>query len=550
MTSPEPRRHRIPLFAALVSWLVICVLTSRSAPGLHYYDPVMQLSALVQHVGGDSPAWNALVRTGPADLAADHVERIGWWAPALPLSVWPGLASGLSLGQAIHMVFALVLLAGACGWALWLRRFPLPLAWMTILAALLPWLRPATSGLFRFSGDFLAWCAAPWLFIVMLTAWRELGSEKPRTTLIGLCGLAIGSSYLVKYSLFVVAAAGLVVLAARALRRGRLLPIFLLSSAMALCPVVLKIHLVFGGAGDPLGAALPKAPLIQDLGFALANPILALADAGFLAFFALVHPGIGMLGGHDQSMLIWVGLPGAAVLAWLVRDRLRSPQPDAVKFPLLVLPVFSLLMLALWRTSDVAQDARLFTPVAQASLPAVLALGLSAWSERVLARKAALMFFGAAYVAIPLGAGATYAAAKLAVSADSPAPNGLNLPALPGSPADWAPELSSLDTADTLWIADAPEAAFFVPGRFHPILGGNSIGEDLRNIYSPPVNLSAWKTSRPLTLRYLGSENSDQPHALLLSLKSVSPWTKQVLAGGLAVWSATWSPPSESSPRR
>jgi hypothetical protein len=544
----NPRTTRVVL-CALCSWMLLCVVTWRVPVSLHFYDPVIQLLALQQHQRGESPAWNVLRRVDPADLSKDRLETIGWWPPAIPALAGPLTAAGLSLGDALRLVVIVGGVLGTVGWALWWTRFSLPGPWLFALAALVPWLRPASAGFFRFSGDTLAFFAAPWVFLGLLSLAPRLAAGRGSFAGPGLAGVVLGLSCLVKYSLAVVMVAaflsmGLIALSRSAAPRRTLARLAVLGLALLVVPLSLKAFSMIQGGSDPTGHVAPDNRTWSTALHVVANPALGLADAssplsGLLSQFGFMNnlPAAGQLA--------WMGVPGGLLLLFLVfQNRPSAGRAPHETFALFTVPVFTALMIGLWFVSDAARDTRLFIPVTFAALPAVIVTGkdLVARSRPVL--RATLLCAALAYIVLPLSYGPFFVAAKIIGARDvrTASPH-VHLPSLKVSDeAALLAELAPFSSPRALWIVTDPEIALALPGRVITERSGRSIGEDLGHVYRPPADLSGWRTTEPLELLVL-ADASDSPPALPASIPGIRPWSAHSLADGCkTLWTARLDP--------
>ena len=539
---------------ALLSWTLLCVVTSRTPQGLHFYDPVVQLEALQQHQRGETPAWNVRHRVDPSDLSHDLVETVGWWPPAIPALVAPFTASGVSIGHAVRLVVILAGALGVVGWALWLARFPLPPVWIFALAALLPWTRHAGSAFFRFSGDNLAFAAAPWVFLALAALIERLRSGRATGPSFAAAGLVLGFSGWVKYSLAVAVGTAFVATAWIAWssvtdRRRAWAPVLVLGLALALAPAALKLYNTQGGASDPVGHSAPdnRSPITAL--FVLANPVLGLADAASPYYQVLVQNPLPLLKPQNHSILAWVGLPGGLLLAALLfRAGGLGQRPPAEALALVTLSVFAVVMAGLWLVTDATRDTRLFMPVTVAALPAVLVLARAAWTTARRPVRAALLASAFIYLVIPLAYGPAYVATKVAGSRHI-VPPALDL-SLPSLEADdqraLLEKLAAYAAPDALWIVPNPEIALALPGRVITPSAGRSIAGDMANVYRAPASLAHWRTSSPLALRVL-SDRADAPPARIATIPGATGWESHPLAiNRLVLWTATLSPVSHS----
>lgn len=534
---------------ALCSWAVLCTLVWRTPVSLHFYDPVIQLRALQQYQRGDSPAWNVLRRVDPADLSKDLLEPVGWWPPAIPALVAPFAAAGCSLGTALRLVVIITGAAGAVGWALWWTRFALPKAWLFTLALLVPWLRPSSAGFFRFSGDNLAFAAAPWVFLGLLALVEHLRSERIGIAPLVLSGLAIGLAGAVKYSLAVAVIAAFLATACivwmqSATRLRTSWKLAVLGFALLVVPIALKLCYHSQGASDPTGHSAPDNRTWSTALYAIANPALGLADAASPFYFVFVQShALGSL--SIANILAWTGLPGGLLLLWLLLKEIspaRQTSPEALA--LLGLSFFTLLMIGLWFVSDATRDTRIFLPVTCAALPAVMLGGKRIFARTRPALRPFLLVAAGIYLVLPLAYGPVFVAAKIAGARNIiTTPSGLHLPTL--GVADQSAlvgQLNAFATSDAVWIVPDPEIFLALPGRLITPLSGRSIGGDLANIYEPTGNLSHWRTRKSVELRVLSDESATPP-AFAASIPGATGWLAHSLAGGQkTLWTARLEP--------
>jgi len=538
---------------ALLSWTLLCVVTWRTPQGLHFYDPVMQLEALQQHQRSETPASNVRHRVDPSDLSHDLAETVGWWPPSIPALVAPFTALGLSIGHAVRLVVILTGFIGVVGWALWWACFPLPPSWIFTLAALVPWTRHACSAFFRFSGDNLAFAAAPWIFLALAALLGRLRAGRATIAIFAVAGLVLGFSSWIKYSLAVAVGATLFATAWIAWssvsdRRRAFYPLLVLGLSLAVAPAALKIYNARGGAIDSIGHSAPDNRQPITALFVLANPALGLADAASPYYQVLVQGHLPHLKPMNHSVLAWVGLPGGLLLAALLfRSGGLTRRPAAEALALVTLPVFTIFMAGLWLVSDATRDTRLFMPVTVAALPAVLVLSRSSWPSARKPLRAALLAAAFLYLLVPLAYGPAYAAAKIAESRRIvTGPLGLSLPSLEvADQRALLEKLSAFSSPDALWIVPNPELALALPGRVITPLAGRSIAEDLANVYRAPATLAHWRTSAPLALRVL-TDRTDALPARIATIAGATGWKPHVLAGEHAVlWTAALAPFSD-----
>jgi hypothetical protein len=544
------RLHAQVIFCALCSWTLLCFVTARSPVSLHFYDPVIQLRALQQHQRGETPAWNILRRVDPADLSRDRLETVAWWPPAIPALAGPLMSAGLSLGAALRWVVIVTGAVGAVGWAVWWTRFPLPRLWLFTLAVFVPWLRPSSAGFFRFSGDNLAVCAAPWLFLGMLAIANRLISGRIQSGTLAFSGLVLGLSALVKYSLAVVTVSAFLALAGlvwsrSTTRRRTLVQLAVLGLGLLVVPLAIKTVGVLQGAGDPGAHLAPDNRTWPTPFYALANPVLGLTDAGSpirLVLTKLEALPINL----TANPLAWIGLPGAILLIFLYRHCLTNvrSRSTAEVFALLAPPVFSILMLVIWFLSDAARDVRLFIPVTFAALPAVILPGMDLLNRSTGVFRFSLLAGAVGYVVLPLFYGPFFVGAKIAGARNvNPAALGVHLPTLGvDDEAALLNEMATWSSPDAVWIVPDYEISLALPGRFITPLSGRSIAQDLDHVYVAPASLSNWQTSAPVTLLAL-ADPGDDPPALVASIPGKHHWAAHPLSGGRKIlWTARLEP--------
>jgi hypothetical protein len=512
-----------PWLAAASACLLVAVVGLRPQ-GLHFYDPVIQLLALRQWLSGTSTSANLLIRVDPADVTHNVAEWLSWWPPSLQLLAAPMASHGLALGTAVRVIFSTAVITGAIGWALWLRRFALPAAWLCAIVVAFPWLRHASENAFRYSAEILSFACAPWLLLLILRlpALVRLGSARAHAMLTA-AGLVLGTAYGVKYSLFVFVFSGLAYVAwetragwlAPGRRSRTLAALAVLLAGSAIVPIGLRMLNTAHGSIDPVSSGPRHVFAAFDLLCAVANPALAAADAQGPLFHALVFPGWAMAANvrgafGDTNPVVWIGLP-AGILLWILLWRfwhgeVRTDDP-AGRAATVILAVNVVALLVLWQIADVDQNPRHVAPASLAVLPLALREGIRWWRVARTTIRVVLTFAVIAFVVAPLSYGFAYVTLKIHGIAATyrPASSGLLTPTL--SAQDSAAVVAAASkywTTDSVWLVENPEMALELPGRWMLAYGDRSVGRELqrlsRAVWRQPGDLT---TSRPIRLLLL-----------------------------------------------
>ncbi len=562
------RSARWAPWVALASAALLLVAVAGRPQGLHFYDQALQATALRQWDRDVSPNLNTLVRVDPADLTRDLPEWLAWWPPSLQVLAAPLLAAGFTIGPALRIVFGLSLLVGAAGWACWMRRFPLPGAWVYFMAASLPWLRVAAENAFRYSAEILSFALAPWLLlaVVRLPALVVAGTTCAATQLAAI-GLLLGASYLAKYSLFVFTISALLFVGwdqrrawcAAPHRVASLVGLVVLATATFLLPLAWRGLNAHHGSGDPTSFAAGHAFDPLDLVYAVANPALALADAQGPLFHAFVFPGILRPPVHllelpaGSALLAWIGLPAGGFLAWLLFRAARQTDCDfSGRLAAGLLALNTLALLLLWQCAEVDRSARHFTPAALAALPLAVHDGLRAWQRTGVQGRVVLAGLASAFVVGPMIYGFVYVGTKVAtIPADyRTGQSGLYLPRL--SLTDVSATLAAARpfwNEKSVWLVEDPEMALELPGRSMVIYGDRDVGHELRRLADTWRRPGDLATSRPMRLLLLlqrrGGTDQERTDlaATAAAIGPVTAWQRVDLpAGNCTLWVATLSP--------
>jgi hypothetical protein len=210
MLDSLPLTRRItPLFAErsqpywlLLALLGVAFLAATLAPYRVDVDTGFQLRSLQQWAHGESPNPGTLRLPDPHDLSRDALIWSTWWPPGFPFLYSPLAAAGLSLATTLRITSFLLCLAGSLGWLRLANLFALPRAARLLYAVSLAAYAATVGGAATLPwADILSYAFAPWLAALAL---RQAEGETSYLRLL-LAGLALGSSYWLKYTLFVMA---------------------------------------------------------------------------------------------------------------------------------------------------------------------------------------------------------------------------------------------------------------------------------------------------------------------------------------------------------
>ncbi|MBF0424957.1 MAG: hypothetical protein HQL66_03945 [Magnetococcales bacterium] len=558
---------------ALVSVLLEGMLVARTPQGLTF-DPAPQILALRQYRAGQSPSPNHVMVADPQDLSRDQAQWISVRPPGTQLLVWPFLALGANIGEAVRGVVLLCLLAGGVGWALWFGLFQLPARLLLPTVFLLPWMRYAGNNLIWYQTELLLFAIAPWL---LLGGWGVVnlpGASRRRWLLAVTLGFGCGLAYIFKSSgAFLVAGilAYLLTLAfverlaasRRSARRlfpsdpaGKgageggvgdnadpasthtLLP-FAMLTALASLPLFLAWSILNHKASghvstfDQYMAArgLTWPTVIHLLGY----PALAMGSAGEMLKFLLLNQYHKVLYGHPYGAE-WVsllGIPGSLFLyASLPR---RDTWRGAGGLAATVLVITLLGLAVVWSHADIGYEVRYVTVSALALTPVLLQVGWRIWRRESTRRatRAILVFCGMLYLWGALGYGVISLVGKVVTipAGYQTGVSGTYNPFLASAafPRDIVREVSAgFDPTHDLWVVATPNAVLDLPGRGLIISDWESTS-DLRQLH--------FATSRSLTLHALiakEDEANDKGPAIRSAFTGVVRWEHIPLAGSLS----------------
>jgi hypothetical protein len=395
---------------AALSLVLVLLLTWRVPQGVHE-DQAKQLRALREHVSGVSPTINDMVQPDETDLSRDRRTWIVWWSPGTQLLVYPGFAAGLSLGASVRVVSVLCLILGVIGWLRWFGCFDLPRGVMMGTAVLLPFLHSFSDNLYLYLQDFANIAVTPWLLLMVLALAMR---EGPLPAWFG-AGLALGLTYVIKYSFVFVGLSCVVFLVITQWRR---LPrACLLVTGFAIPVIVLSsLNRHFGGAVN--SAALLRGGSRAhpgDLVALIGDPPMAAAGAGAIVDkLERARPALRLAGNLLPACF---GVAGGIVLLWLVVRTARSEQLRATMAARLAIVVFVgtlVLIDAVWMLSPTAADYvwRYLIQSTLAILPVAYVAGADAWRRGGVAPRVILAGAVTLYLAIPVAYGVTSLADK------------------------------------------------------------------------------------------------------------------------------------------
>jgi hypothetical protein len=350
-----PRRREA--YAVVFLLAVAVFLAGLAVPYRVDSDTGFQLRGLQQWLRGESPNVGTIRLPDAADLSKDTLLWSSWWPPGFPVVYTPLAAAGLSLAGALRATSFLVFLFGAWGWLRLADRLPLSRTARLLYAVSLAVYAVTSGGAVTLrSADNLSFAAAPWMALFVL----RLARPSPRLSLLLLCGMALGTAYFLKYTLFLVALSlagwlGLYLLfASQGTAAAKALRIAVLGVGLAL-PVAGLVVLNAWESGNVTESATgtrsvwraedmrPARPLPVALGVA-GGPGMGLFQSHVwmthLSFFS--DRFVPFVRGFDpyRRLLLesFLGLFGTAALAWGLwrgRDFARAslPPPDLPPVP-------------------------------------------------------------------------------------------------------------------------------------------------------------------------------------------------------------------------
>ncbi|HEV7785476.1 MAG TPA: hypothetical protein VGQ28_09085, partial [Thermoanaerobaculia bacterium] len=202
-------RRTLPLFSErsqpywlLTALVLVAFLAATLAPYRVDVDTGFQLRSLQQWTRGESPNPGTLRLPDPRDLSRDVLIWSTWWPPGFPFLYSPPAAAGLSLAATLRVTSFLLFLGGSMGWLRLADCFSLPRKARLLFAVSLAAYAATIGGAATLPwADILSYTFAPWLAALAL---RQAEGETSLLRLL-ITGLALGSSYWLKYTLFVMA---------------------------------------------------------------------------------------------------------------------------------------------------------------------------------------------------------------------------------------------------------------------------------------------------------------------------------------------------------
>jgi len=393
------------VYAALLLLIVAAFLAACLAPYRVDTDTGFQLRSVQQWARGETPSPGSLRLPDADDLSRDALVWSSWWPPGFPFLYAPLAAAGLSLAATLRITSFVLFLAGAVGWMRIADRMELSrlvrLLFAVALAAYALTLGGAAS---LRSADILSFAAAPWLILLVL----RQDEPEPFWGGLVLCGLALGASYWLKYTLFVAALPLAAWLAVRLFLRDRdrgvaaVLRPAALGLGMAL--PVLALMAVNAAQSRNLAESTTGARSTwraEDRRSARPFPIaLGVAGAPGLALFQshdwITHllyfsddrlPVLRPLDGPDRLLLkSLAGLPGTAALLWAFWRRWRARRGRLLSLALTAMGGFYVMLGAVSLAVQYNYPAN-EPRYAVAVMPLLYPFVLAGWIEAVRSRE-------------------------------------------------------------------------------------------------------------------------------------------------------------------
>jgi hypothetical protein len=342
-------RHRFAPHLLLLALTLAAFAAASLVPYRIDTDTALQLESVRQWRHGSVPAPGYLSLPDPRDLSRDTLLWTNWFPPAFPFLYAPLAAAGLPFAATLRLTSLLLFLLGSLGWLRLADRLDPPLPVRLLFALSLTGYALTLGGAASLrTADVVSYAAAPWLVALALAC----GAKPWRTSLLGLCGLALGATYWLRYSLFLTALPLLAWVAFQTVRgareagghRGGRLLVLGLAFALPIAALFafnvrhadsLAATVTGTRTAWVIGDKTPVRPLRLAAGLA-GSPGLGLFQDD-LWIHHLVNfsdarlPFLRRMGGAGRILLkSLLGIPGTAALAWgLARGlrRLSGPLP-------------------------------------------------------------------------------------------------------------------------------------------------------------------------------------------------------------------------------
>jgi hypothetical protein len=410
----------------LLSCLLLLIVVKRVPQGL-IFDTAWQLKALQQYLNKESPTLNHIVLPSYEDLSRDNSEWIFRWPPGTQLLVYPLVANGMRLGDAVRAVVIICIILGSLGWMRWFRLFRMPRSIEIFLTLSLPWMHYCSRSLFEYSSEVHVYALSPWLLLASYHLYKSWSANTFNLKIfIGsiFLGFGLAINYILKNTGFFVSLGIVIFLGLQSIkisatnnglfRRQKIIS-FILVVIFCLVPVGIlnflnyQLESHFNFFSENFGPRFYWQHFI----YIIANPALAMADADSLWKFILLNPSKGLL--RNLPMLdpikgissLWLGLigiPGGLLLLYLVTFKAKVYKD----FELLSRIVFftgSGIMLLIWFLAPRGSSYRAdyLACCAMAVLPLIINRGIYLWKysyQKILKNclSIALIF----YIIIPL----------------------------------------------------------------------------------------------------------------------------------------------------
>jgi len=422
------KRFNVLLFLVLVSSLTVVLLVKDTPQGL-YSDPAGQMKALQQYLAGKSPSSNQIVCPDPDDLSRDAAGWISWWPPGIQLLAYPLMVNGIALGDSLRIITIICFIFGSLGWVKWFSLFGLPLWVQVAFAIVIPWMHYPNNALFLYSAEILSYASAPWILLVtyrLSEKWEQRKYLSAGAIIMhALFGLVIGFCYWLKYSTILISLGVLLFLGLkgfykRSTNLSSIMPCFVVAVIFFAIPVVSLnfANYKLDGLASPVISRLAINLRWENILFILANPVLAMADAGSLWNYVLLHPAHGILqllpgaiygdSGVASGGIVWIGfigLPGSIFLLWVLTR--PSSYGNLQRLALTVFFTGLAAMFATWSLSinGASYEARFIAPISIAILPLVIQKGYYLWRGRSRTVRWLLTLAAIFYIVIPLAYG-------------------------------------------------------------------------------------------------------------------------------------------------